>query len=115
MAKILTEDEMVWILLVGAITAEVTATSALKLSDGFSKLAPSLVVAVGYIASFALLALALKKLEVSVAYAIWSGVGTAAVAVIGVVAMKEPLTAAKVVGVLLIIGGVVTLNLAGSH
>ncbi|HKR49924.1 MAG TPA: multidrug efflux SMR transporter [Pseudonocardiaceae bacterium] len=115
MVEILTEDEMVWILLVGAIAAEVTATSALKLSDGFSKLAPSLVVAVGYIVSFALLALALKKIEVSVAYAIWSGVGTAAVAMIGVVAMKEPLTAAKVVGVLLIIGGVVTLNLTGSH
>lgn len=106
---------MVWILLVGAIAAEVTATSALKLSDGLSKVAPSLVVAVGYIASFTLLALALKKMEVSVAYAIWSGLGTAAVAVIGVVALKEPLTAPKVVGVLLIIGGVATLNLAGSH
>lgn len=106
---------MVWILLIGAITAEVTATSALKLSNGFSKLAPSLVVAVGYITSFVLLALALKKMDVSVAYAIWSGVGTAAVAVIGIVAMKEPLTVAKVAGVLLIITGVATLNLAGSH
>lgn len=106
---------MVWILLVGAIAAEVTATSALKLSDGFSKLAPSLVLAIGYITSLALLALVLKKMDVGVAYAIWSGVGTAAIAVIGIVAMKEPLTAAKVVGVLLIIGGVTALNLAGSH
>jgi small multidrug resistance pump len=106
---------MVWILLFGAIAAEVTATSALKLSDGFSKLAPSLVLAIGYITSLALLALVLKKMDVGVAYAIWSGVGTAAIAVIGIVAMKEPLTAAKVVGVLLIIGGVTTLNLAGSH
>jgi small multidrug resistance pump len=114
-AKILTENGMVWILLVGAIAAEVTATSALKLSDGLSKLAPSLVVAVGYITSFMLLPLALKKMDVSVAYAIWSGVGTAAIAAIGVVSMKEPLTAAKVMGVLLIIGGVTTLNLAGSH
>lgn len=106
---------MVWILLVGAIAAEVTATSALKLSDGFSKLAPSLVLAIGYITSLALLALVLKKMDVGVAYAIWSGVGTAAIAVIGIVAMKEPLTVAKVVGVLLIIGGVTALNLAGSH
>lgn len=106
---------MVWILLVGAIAAEVTATSALKLSDGFSKLAPSLVLAIGYVTSLALLALVLKKMDVGVAYAIWSGVGTAAIAVIGIVAMKEPLTAAKVVGVLLIIGGVTALNLAGSH
>jgi small multidrug resistance pump len=106
---------MVWILLFGAIAAEVTATSALKLSDGFSKLAPSLVLAIGYITSLALLALVLKKMDVGVAYAIWSGVGTAAIAVIGIVAMKEPLTAAKAVGVLLIIGGVTTLNLAGSH
>jgi small multidrug resistance pump len=106
---------MVWILLFGAIAAEVSATSALKLSDGFSKLAPSLVLAIGYITSLALLALVLKKMDVGVAYAIWSGVGTAAIAVIGIVAMKEPLTAAKVVGVLLIIGGVTTLNLAGSH
>ncbi|MGH3825967.1 MAG: DMT family transporter [Pseudonocardiaceae bacterium] len=106
---------MVWILLIGAIAAEVTATSALKLSDGFSKLLPCVVVAVGYIASFLLLAQALKQLQVSVAYAIWSSVGTAAVAVIGTLVMKEPLTVTKVAGILLIIGGVVTLNLAGSR
>ncbi|MBB5155614.1 small multidrug resistance pump [Saccharopolyspora phatthalungensis] len=101
--------------MLGAIAAEVVATTALKLSHGFSKPLPSVVVAVGYLTSFALLALALKKLEVSVAYAVWSGVGTAAVCIVGIVAMKEPLTAAKAAGVLLIIGGVVTLNLTGSH
>ncbi|MGH3829678.1 MAG: DMT family transporter [Pseudonocardiaceae bacterium] len=106
---------MVWILLIGAIAAEVIATSALKLSDGFSKPLPSVVVAVGYIASLLLLAQVLKQLQVSVVYAIWSGVGTAAVAVIGTLVLKEPLTVAKVVGILLIIGGVVTLNLAGSQ
>ncbi|MGH3793460.1 MAG: DMT family transporter [Pseudonocardiaceae bacterium] len=106
---------MVWILLVAAIAAEVTATSALKLSDGLTKLVPSVVVGIGYILSFVLLAQALKHLQVSVAYAIWSGAGTAAIAVVGMLAFKEPLTATKIVGIVLVIGGVVTLNLAGGH
>lgn len=106
---------MIWILLAGAIAAEVTATSALKLSEGLTRLLPSVVVAVGYILSFMLLAQALKQLEVSVAYAIWSGVGTAAVAVIGMLALKEPVTAAKILGIGMIIGGVAILNLAASQ
>lgn len=106
---------MVWILLLAAISSEVIATSALKLSDGLSKLLPSVVVVIGYVVSFVLLALALKTMDVSVAYAIWSGVGTAAVAVIGIVMLKEPLNAVKVAGILLVIGGVVALNLSGSH
>lgn len=106
---------MVWVLLVSAIAGEVVGTTALKLSDGLTRPGPLAVVAAGYLTSFALLALALKELEVSVAYAVWSGAGTAAIALIGVVAMKEPLTAAKLAGIGLIIGGVVTLNLAGSH
>lgn len=106
---------MVWVLLVGAIAAEVTATSALKFSDGLTRLLPSVVVAVGYILSFVLLAQVLRQLQVSVAYAIWSGVGTAAITVIGISALKEPVTAAKILGIVLIIGGVVTLNLAGAQ
>ena len=106
---------MIWILLAGAIAAEVTATSALKLSEGLTRLLPSVVVAVGYILSFMLLAQALKQLEVSVAYAIWSGVGTAAVAVIGMLALKEPVTAAKILGIGVIISGVAILNLAASQ
>ena len=106
---------MIWILLAGAIAAEVTATSALKLSEGLTRLLPSVVVAVGYILSFMLLAQALKQLEVSVAYAIWSGVGTAAVAVIGMLALKEPVTAAKILGIGVIIGGVAILNLGASQ
>ena len=106
---------MVWIMLIGAIAAEVAATSALKLTDGLTRLLPTVVVAVGYLASFVLLAQALKHLQVSVAYAIWSGAGTAAIAVIGMLALNEPLTAAKILGILLVISGVVTLNLAGAH
>jgi small multidrug resistance pump len=72
------------------------------------------IVAVGYLLAFILLAVAVRHLQISVAYAIWSGVGTAAICIIGMVALNEPLTAAKAIGVLMIIGGVVTLNLAGA-
>ncbi|MFT2015325.1 DMT family transporter [Streptomyces sp. 796.1] len=106
---------MVWVLLISAITAEVTATSFLKLSEGLTKLLPSLVVAVCYIASFTLLAQALKKMELGIAYAIWSGLGTAAIALIGMMFMEERATMAKVFGIALIIGGVVLLNLTGDH
>ena len=107
---------MAWILLIGAIACEVTATSALKLSDGLTRIAPTIVVAIGYILSFVLLSQALKlRLQVSVAYAIWSGVGTAVIAVIGMFVFHEPLTVLKVIGIALIIGGVVTLNMVVSH
>jgi small multidrug resistance pump len=107
---------LAWILLIGAIASEVVATSALKLSNGLTRPAPSVVVAVGYLLSFVLLAQALKlQLQVSVAYAIWSGVGTAAITVIGMLLLNEPLTAGKALGIALVIGGVVTLNLEGAH
>jgi small multidrug resistance pump len=107
---------LAWILLIGAIASEVVATSALKLSNGLTRPVPSVVVAVGYLLSFVLLAQALKlQLQVSVAYAIWSGVGTAAITVIGILLLNEPLTAGKALGIALVIGGVVTLNLAGAH
>ena len=107
---------MAWILLIGAIASEVVATSALKLSNGLTRPAPNVVVAVGYLLSFVLLAQALKlQLQVSVAYAIWSGVGTAAITVIGMLVLNEPLTAGKALGIALVIGGVVTLNLQGAH
>jgi small multidrug resistance pump len=103
-------------LLIGAIASEVVATASLKLSNGLTRPVPSVVVAVGYLLSFVLLAQALKlQLQVSVAYAIWSGVGTAAITVIGILLLNEPLTAGKALGIALVIGGVVTLNLAGAH
>ncbi|NBE97520.1 multidrug efflux SMR transporter [Nonomuraea sp. KC401] len=107
---------MAWLLLTLAIASEVLATSALKLSNGFTHLGWSVVVAAGYIVSFALLAQALKlHLEVGTAYAVWSGAGTAAIAVIGALFLGETLTPLKIGGILLIIGGVVVLNLAGAH
>jgi small multidrug resistance pump len=107
---------LAWIFLAGAIASEVVATASLKLSNGLTRPAPSVVVAVGYLLSFVLLAQALKlQLQVSVAYAIWSGVGTAAITVIGILLLNEPLTAGKALGIALVIGGVVMLNLAGAH
>ncbi|HBF84028.1 MULTISPECIES: DMT family transporter [Streptomyces] len=106
---------MGYALLAGAIAAEVTATTAMKYSEGFTRLWPSVVTAVGYVLAFALLAQTLKTLSIGTAYAIWAGVGTAAVALIGILWMGEPAGAAKLIGLALIIVGVVVLNLGGAH
>ncbi|MFG1946344.1 DMT family transporter [Nonomuraea sp. NPDC048826] len=107
---------MAWLLLALAIACEVTATSALKLSNGFAHPGWTVITAVGYIASFALLAQALKlHLEMGTAYAVWAGAGTAAIALIGAAFMGETLTPLKISGILLIIGGVVILNLSAAH
>ncbi|MUV06752.1 QacE family quaternary ammonium compound efflux SMR transporter [Planococcaceae bacterium Storch 2/2-2] len=94
-----------------AIISEVIATLALKASDGFSVLLPSLVVVVGYGFAFYLLSKALEFLPLSIAYAIWSGVGTAATAVLGIVLFDDPFSVRLVFGIVAIIGGVVFLNL----
>ncbi|GII60826.1 QacE family quaternary ammonium compound efflux SMR transporter [Sphaerisporangium krabiense] len=107
---------MAWVLLAAAIVSEVLATTALKLSDGFAHKGWAVVVVIGYLTSFAMLGRALKlQMEIGVAYAVWSGVGTAAIAVIGALFLGEALSPAKVAGIVLIIAGVVLLNLAGSH
>jgi small multidrug resistance pump len=106
---------MPWLLLALAITSEVCATSLLKLTDGFSRLWPSLGVAAGYVLSFLLLGRALKHIPVSIAYAVWSGAGTAAVACIGAVFFTEPLGRAQWFGIALIIAGVLVLNLRGGR
>lgn len=106
---------MGYLLLGVAIAAEVGATTAMKFSEGFSRLVPSLVTVVGYVVSFVLLAQTLKTLSVGTAYAIWSGVGTAAIAVIGLLFFGEGMTVTKAAGMALIIVGVVVLNLGGAH
>lgn len=106
---------MVYLMLAGAILAEVLGTTAMKYSDVFSKLWPSLGTVAGYVIAFALLAQTLKTMSVGTAYAIWAGVGTAVIAVIGMVFIGEAVTFAKITGVLLVIAGVVVLNLGGLH
>lgn len=100
----------VWVLLGLAIVAEVVGTTALKMSDGFSKLWPSLVVVVGYALAFYLLSLTLKHIPVGVAYAIWSGVGVALITLIGWIVFSQNLDWAAWLGIGLIICGVVVLQ-----
>jgi small multidrug resistance pump len=98
-----------------AIASEVVGTTALKASEGFSKPLPIVFVALGYAASFYFMSQALKAgMPVGTAYAIWAGIGTAAIAVIGLLLFGESLDAAKLIGIGLIIAGVVILNLAGA-
>ncbi|BAL94491.1 DMT family transporter [Rubrivivax gelatinosus] len=101
-----------WLMLAGAIGAELAATTALKLSAGFTKLAPSAVVVVGYGLSFWLLGQVLKTMEVGIVYAIWSGAGLAIIALIGIAFLGESISAVKLAGLAAVLVGVVLLNLA---
>jgi len=102
-----------WFLLAGAIGSEVVATTALKASDGFSRLVPSAVVVVGYVASFGLLAIVLRELPVGTVYAVWSAVGTVGVALLGLALFGEVMNPAKALGIALVVGGVALLYSAG--
>ena len=105
-----------YVLLSIAIVAEVIGTTALKMSDGFTKLWPSVVVVVGYLGSFALLGTALARgLSMSVGYAIWAGVGTALIAVLGIFLFRETIAPWGFVGLGLIVAGVVLLELNSGH
>ncbi|WP_269785765.1 DMT family transporter [Streptomyces alfalfae] len=106
---------MGYALLAAAIAAEVAGTTAMKYSEGFSRLWPSLITVVAYVLAFTLLAQTLKTLSVGTAYAIWAGIGTAAVAAIGMLFLGESAGALKLVGIALVIVGVVVLNLGGPH
>jgi len=101
---------MHWFLLAIAISAEVIATSSLKLTEGFSRLWPSLAVIAGYALAFYFLSLTLRYMTVGVAYAIWAGTGIALIALIGWVVFGERLDWAGMLGIALIIAGVVILN-----
>ena len=103
-----------WFVLVAAIAAEVGGTTCLKLSEGFSRLVPSLGVVVLYMLSFVFLAWVLKSIDLSVAYAIWAGLGTALVAGVGFLVFGEAISAVRLVSIGLIILGVVGLQLSGA-
>jgi small multidrug resistance pump len=99
-------------LLLMAIAFEVCGTTCMKLSQGFSKLIPSVLIFVFYALSFFLFTMSLKRIDVSIAYAIWAGLGTALIAVIGILWFKEPVNALKMVSLLVIVAGVIGLNLS---
>jgi small multidrug resistance pump len=100
-----------YLLLFLAIAAEVVATSALKASENFTRLIPSLLVVVGYGIAFSCLSMTLRTLPLGVAYAIWSGAGTALVAVIGWLVYRQQLDLPAVLGIGLIITGTLVLNI----
>lgn len=99
-----------YLLLTLSIMSEVFATTMLKLSDGFTVPAPSVAVAIGYGISFYSLSLCLKTLPLSLAYAIWSGVGTALTVIVGMVIWHDIFNLYSALGITLIIGGVILLN-----
>ena len=102
-------------LLMAAIAVEVAATSALSRTEGFRDPVWSGLVIGGYAVSIWLLAIVVERLPVSTAYAVWSGVGTAAVAVIGALWLGESWDPVKVAALAMIVAGVVVLNLQGAH
>jgi len=99
-----------WIYLGVAIVSEVIGTLALNASAGFSRLWPSLIVVAGYAVAFYCLSLALKSIPVGIAYAIWSGVGVALIALVGWAIFGQALDAPAIIGIALIVAGVIVLN-----
>lgn len=102
---------MDWVYLTVAIISEVSATSALKASQGFTRLLPSLIVVVGYATAFYLLSLTLRTIPVGVAYAVWSGVGIVLVSLIARLVYGQELDLPAIIGIILILAGVLVLNL----
>lgn len=105
---------MSWIYMIAAIVLEVSGTTCMKLSEGFTRRGPAALVVIFYGLSLTALTFALKRIDVSVAYAIWSGLGTALIATIGILWFREPATALKFVSLALIIIGVIGLHLGSS-
>ncbi len=106
---------MPWIYLTAAILLEVAGMTAMKLSRGFSEVLPSVAVPLFYMLSGAAVILALRRLELGVTYAVWSGVGTALAVTIGIAYFREPLTLIKAASLGLVILGVVGLSIAARH
>lgn len=104
------------VLLAGAILLEVGGTVSLRLSDGFTRLIPSVLVVIGYLGAFALMAQVLKAgMPLGVAYGIWAAAGVALVAIIGAVFLGDGLTGVQIGGIALVIGGVLALELGAAH
>ena len=101
----------IWIVLGIAILAEVIGTLALKFSDGFSRLWPSVVTVIGYGVAFYCLSMTLKVIPMGISYAIWSGVGIVLISLAGWLLMKQSLDLPAVIGMSLIIAGVIVINL----
>jgi len=99
-----------WLYLGIAILSEIAGTTALKFAEGFTRPGPTLVVVIGYGVAFYFLSLTLRTLPVGIAYAVWSGVGMALIALVGWLFLKQPLDAPAIGGIVLIIAGAVLLG-----
>jgi len=99
-------------LLLLAIVFEVCGTTCMKLSEGFSKLIPSVLIFVFYAVSFFFFTLALKGIDVSIAYAIWAGLGTALITAVGIFWFREPASALKLISLAVVVAGVIGLHVS---
>ncbi|CAM00787.1 small multidrug resistance pump [Saccharopolyspora erythraea NRRL 2338] len=107
---------MAYLLLLGAVASEVVAALATRFSAGFTKLVPSAVAITGVVGAYYLLSLALKQgMDMGVAYGIWAALGVTAVALVGAAFLGDTLTWAQMIGIVLVIGGVLSLELGGQH
>ena len=105
---------MNWIFLSLAILTEIIGTLMIRFTNGFAKFVPSVIMIFFYLLSYYFFNLSIKKIEVGTAYAVWSGLGTAVLAILGIVLYKEPATLSRVIAIVLIIIGVLLLHLSGS-
>ncbi|MFO1375543.1 MAG: multidrug efflux SMR transporter [Steroidobacteraceae bacterium] len=99
-----------WFYLGIAILSEIAGTTALKFTEGYTRPGPTAVVVIAYGVAFYFLSLTLRTLPVGIAYAVWSGVGMALIALIGWVFLKQPLDAPAIAGIALIVAGAVLLG-----
>jgi small multidrug resistance pump len=104
-----------WAMLLVAIAVEVFSTAALPRAQGFREPGWTVLVLAGYALSIYLLTLVIRHIPVSVTYAVWAGLGTAGIALVGVLVLGESWDALKGIALVMIIGGVVILNLHGAH
>lgn len=105
---------MYWLFLFLAIALELIGTSLMKISNGLTRLIPSVGMFIAYFLCFSIFSLALKKIDVSIAYAVWSGVGITVISILGVAFFKESINLTKVISLILIITGIIGLNLSGA-
>ena len=102
-----------WLILLGAGLLEVVWATAMKLSDGFTRFWPSMVTAVARLMSFGLLALAMRSLPLGTAYVVWTGIGAVGAFVVGIAALGEAVSPARIAAACLIVSGLVLMKLSG--
>jgi len=101
-----------WLLLAAGIIAELCGSTCMKMSEGFTKLYPSILTFVFWVIGITVFLFALKKFDLSFAYAVWAGLGIMGVSVIGIIYFKEPYNLLKIISIIVIVAGVIGLNIS---